>query len=83
MFATVYSLWLVQKVFHGQFRVGSTGSPTELSARESTVFAALAIAIVWLGVYPATFLHAAKPSLDSLLENGAPTFVQLVNQFVP
>jgi len=83
VFATVYSLWLVQNVFHGKFRVGSAGSPTDLSVRESTVFAALTIAIVWLGIYPTPFLRAAKPSLDSLLGNGAPPVVRLVNQSLP
>ena len=83
VFATVYSLWLVQEVFHGNYRSGSTRLPTDLSLRESTVFAALTIAILWLGLYPTPFLSAAKPSLDSLLGNGAPSAVKLVNQSVP
>jgi NADH-quinone oxidoreductase subunit M len=62
--ATVYSLWLIQAVFHGpkkeQWRL------TDLSARETAVMAALIGAIVWLGLYPQPVLNTAEQSLIHL-----------------
>ena len=81
--ATVYSLWLVQKIFHGELRTGKMSSPADLSAREATVFAALVAAIVWLGIYPSPFLRTAGPSLDALRPNTAPSIVKLVVQTPP
>ena len=78
--ATVYSLWLVQKVFHGELRSEKMSSPADLSAREATVFIALIAAIVWLGIYPAPFLRTAGPSLDALRPNTAQSIVKLVAQ---
>ena len=75
--ATVYSLWLVQKVFHGTPRLESAGTraPADLSGREAAVFSSLVILIVWLGVYPASFLRKAEPSLDALRAKAIPRVV--------
>jgi NADH-quinone oxidoreductase subunit M len=62
--ATIYSLWLVQAVFHGpnkqQWRLA------DLSARETVIMAALIGAIVWLGLYPQPVLHTAEQALNRL-----------------
>jgi NADH-quinone oxidoreductase subunit M len=81
--ATVYSLWLVQKVFHGELRAEKMSSSADLSAREATVFAALIVAIVWLGIYPLPVLRTVEPSLDALRPKAALTFVTLVGQPPP
>jgi NADH-quinone oxidoreductase subunit M len=62
--ATIYSLWIIQRVFHG------ADTPhikvRDLSPRESAVMAALIVAIVWLGLYPQPVLNTAQPVLDHL-----------------
>ncbi len=57
----VYSLRLVQRAFHGP---DAAAPPlAELDRRELSLFAALAFAILWLGLVPNAFLAIADPSL--------------------
>ncbi len=64
--STVYSLWILQKVFHG--------APAEdvvvrdLSAREVVTLGALATALLWLGLHPQPVLDTAQPTVDSVME---------------
>lgn len=63
--ATVYSLHILQAAFHGPPR--ELGAPfPDLSAREAVVFAAAALLLLWIGLYPAPFLKTADPSLAAL-----------------
>ncbi len=61
VYGAVYSLLLVQRAFHGPD--AQAPAVAELDVRELSIFALLAIAILWLGLYPGTFLHLAEPSL--------------------
>jgi NADH-quinone oxidoreductase subunit M len=67
VFATVYSLWIIQRVFHGP-REGSLAFP-DLSAREMAVMGVMIIAIVWLGLFPQPVLNTAEPFLKSLRQS--------------
>jgi NADH-quinone oxidoreductase subunit M len=62
--ATIYSLWLVQAVFHGGSR--EPWKPADLSARETTIMIALIAALVWLGLYPQPVLNTAEQALNRL-----------------
>jgi NADH-quinone oxidoreductase subunit M len=62
--SAVYSLWMVQRVFHGPAR--QEAAIADLSARETVVFAALIAAIVWIGLYPQPLLKTAQPALEAL-----------------
>ena len=62
--ATIYSLWIIQRVFHGADAPGV--HVRDLSPRESAVMAALIASIVWLGLYPQPVLNTARPVLDHL-----------------
>jgi NADH-quinone oxidoreductase subunit M len=64
--AAIYSLWLVQKVFHGENKEGR--KLADLSRLEAFVMAVLIVAIVWLGVYPQTVLRTAQPALEALFK---------------
>ncbi|HEY0944819.1 MAG TPA: NADH-quinone oxidoreductase subunit M [Opitutaceae bacterium] len=64
VFATIYSLWLVQKVFHGRRGAtppGTHATAEDLSPREALVFGVLVVLVLWLGIYPASFLRKAEP----------------------
>ncbi len=61
VFGTVYSLRIMQTVFHGEQR--EPWSPADLNWREGIIFAALILAIVWLGLYPQPVLDTVKPAL--------------------
>jgi NADH-quinone oxidoreductase subunit M len=61
---TIYSLWMVQRTFHGEMR--REERIADLSWREMAMFASLIAAIVWIGFYPQPLLSTAKPALDRL-----------------
>lgn len=56
IFGTIYSLWIVQRVFHGAETISRIGF-RDLDGRETIVFASLAAVLVWLGVYPQPVLN--------------------------
>jgi NADH-quinone oxidoreductase subunit M len=62
--AAIYSLWLVQKTFHGETR--EEQRIADLSRREMALFTSLIAAIVWIGLYPQPLLDTVKPALDVL-----------------
>jgi NADH-quinone oxidoreductase subunit M len=62
--ATAYSLWLLQRVFFGPNTAG--WQLPDLNGREMALLAALAAAIIWLGLAPQPVLSAAGPALEAL-----------------
>ncbi len=62
--ATIYSLWMVQRVFHGA--EGPVGGVADLGLRESGVLAVTVAGLLWIGLQPAPVLDAARPVLELL-----------------
>jgi len=62
--ATIYSLWIVQRVFHGPQREAST--TRDLTARDLTAQAVLVVGILWLGLYPQPVLDRVAGALEHL-----------------
>jgi NADH-quinone oxidoreductase subunit M len=62
--SAIYSLWIVQRVFHGAIK-GDARMP-DLSLREAGIMTVLIVAIFWLGLHPQPFLNACSPVLDSI-----------------
>ncbi len=62
--AAIYSLWIVQRVFHGEKREGL--GLVDLSARETGMMAAMIVVILWLGVFPRPVLSTAEPVLNTI-----------------
>jgi len=60
----VYSLWIVQRAFHGPNKEG--WKPPDLSIRETAVMAAMTVLIVWLGLFPQPVFTAVNPSLQRI-----------------
>jgi NADH-quinone oxidoreductase subunit M len=69
VFATVYSLWIVQRVFHGEKRKEWTIS--DLSFREMTVMFFMVVSLLWLGLYPQPVLDTARPAIAGLRQSAA------------
>ncbi len=74
IFAAVYLLWMIERVFFGPARekIGADGvsvaSLRDINGREALAFIPLLVLIVWLGVYPRTILDITKPSVTSFLQ---------------
>lgn len=72
IFASVYSLWVIQRVFHGTYHVpvhqhGQVSTTSDLSGVELFCYSAMAVGLVWMGMYPQTFLAMAEPTMMLLL----------------
>jgi NADH-quinone oxidoreductase subunit M len=67
IFATVYSLWIIQRAFHGPMR--EYPKLRDLSPREVGITALLIAAIVWLGFAPQPVFNTARPSVESVIQN--------------
>jgi NADH-quinone oxidoreductase subunit M len=62
--AAVYSLGIVQRVFHGERRGGP--SIPDLTVRETCMMAAMIVVILWLGLFPRPLIRTTAPVLHSL-----------------
>jgi NADH-quinone oxidoreductase subunit M len=58
--AAIYSLWIVQRVFHGEKREGLKFA--DLSPRETGMMTAMVLVLLWLGLYPRPVLKTVEPT---------------------
>ncbi|RJP17414.1 MAG: NADH-quinone oxidoreductase subunit M [Candidatus Abyssobacteria bacterium SURF_5] len=64
VFSAVYSLWLVQRAFHGS--VIRQWDLPRTSIREMTVFGLFMAGLIWIGLFPQPVFRAAGPALEAL-----------------
>ncbi len=62
--ATVYSLWMIQKTFFGKNE--HKWQMPDATVREISIFSALVIALLWLGLFPNTVLKTSRQALKNL-----------------
>lgn len=67
VFATVYSLWIVQRAFHGEKR--KEWKIPDLSLREMTLMVFMIVSLLWLGLYPQPVIDRARPALAGLTQS--------------
>ncbi|MCO6512780.1 MAG: NADH-quinone oxidoreductase subunit M [Aridibacter famidurans] len=63
IFAAVYLLWMIQRVFFGKLTNEKNMSLSDLSLREIGIMAPLLFFMVFMGVYPKPILDSSKPSV--------------------
>ena len=63
----VYMLWMVERVFWGPLDNPKNQGLSDLSLRELVVVAPLLVFIVWIGIYPNTFLNPMEAAVRLLL----------------
>lgn len=68
IFAAVYLLWMVQRVFFGKVTNPKNKKLTDLNWRELGLIAPLLFLMVYMGVYPAPFLNRSKESVVAIEE---------------
>jgi NADH-quinone oxidoreductase subunit M len=68
IFAAVYLLWMVQRVFFGKITNAKNRSLTDLSWREIGLLAPLLFLMVFMGVYPRPFLERSDASVKQIQE---------------
>ena len=69
IFASVYSLWVIQKVFHGEYRnIDFDDSHLyDLNRRELIYFGLMMVGLIWMGMYPQSFLDLSQGALEGIL----------------
>jgi NADH-quinone oxidoreductase subunit M len=68
IFAAVYLLWMIQRVFFGKITNEKNRSLTDLSWREIGLMAPLLALMVYMGVYPRPFLETSEASVKAIQE---------------
>ncbi len=66
--AAVYLLWSYQKVFFGKLENAANQKLKDLSVREWAVLVPVVVFIVWIGVYPHTFLQKSELASKQIVE---------------
>jgi len=67
--APVYSLWVIQKVFHGEIAERYRGGGiTDLDRREWVYYALMMAGLVWMGLYPQSFLDLSAPAVEHVVQ---------------
>lgn len=84
IFAAVYLLWMYQRTMFGNVTNAANRSLKDLGAREIVVLLPIILFIVWIGVYPSTFLNASAASTRKVVERfektrGVPTTVEALS----
>jgi len=63
-----YMLYLYWRVCYGTQRNADAAAMKDLSARELWLLAPIAAAVLWMGVYPESFLRPMRADVGRLLE---------------
>ena len=71
IFGAAYSLWMYKRVYFGDVTNDEVRGLTDINAREFSLMAVLAIATLWMGVYPKPFTDVMHSSVDALLKHVA------------
>ena len=66
-----YTLWLVKRVYFGDVANKHVAAMADLDVREFAVLSVLAIAVLWMGLYPKPFTDVMNVSVGALLEHVA------------
>ncbi|MBD3410035.1 MAG: Fe-S-binding domain-containing protein, partial [Ignavibacteriales bacterium] len=68
IFAAVYMLWMYQRVFFNTVTNEKMKDVKDLTVRELAVLIPVVVFIVWIGVYPETFLHLTDAASAGVLD---------------
>jgi len=71
IFGAAYTLWMFKRVYLGPVTNDHVKELTDINAREFTVMALLAIAVLYMGVYPKPFTDVMEVSVANLLQHVA------------
>ena len=71
VFGAAYTLWMVKRVYFGPIANDPVRTLADLNAREFAMLAVLAIAVLWMGLYPKPFTDVMQVSVSELLRHVA------------
>ena len=71
IFGAAYTLWMVKRVYFGPIANDHVRELSDINAREFGMLAVLAIAVLWMGLYPKPFTDVMHVSVTELLRHAA------------
>ena len=71
VFGAAYTLWMVKRVYFGDVANSDVKALADLDKRELLVLSVLAIAVLWMGVYPKPFTDVMNVSVGELIKHVA------------
>ena len=66
--SAVYLLWMYQRVFYGEVTHEKNRAIPDLNDREKVILVTLVFVILWMGVYPQTFLRRLDTSVTQIMQ---------------
>ena len=71
IFGAAYTLWMFKRVYLGAVANTEVQALTDINAREMTMLTLLAIAVLFMGIYPKPFTDVMDPAVAQLLQHVA------------
>ena len=71
VFGAAYTLWMVKRVYFGPVANHHVAELSDLNAREILIMTVLAVAVLWMGLYPKPFTDVMHVSVTELLKHVA------------
>ncbi|MFN9746040.1 MAG: NADH-quinone oxidoreductase subunit M [Betaproteobacteria bacterium] len=71
VFGAAYTLWMVKRVYFGDVANDDVKALADLNGREFLMLAILAVAVLWMGLYPKPVTDAMNPAVTELLRHVA------------
>jgi NADH-quinone oxidoreductase subunit M len=67
----MYMLYMYRRVIFGTLTRADLRGMLDLSVREKALFVPLLVLVIWMGVYPLSFLRPIQASVDHLVKQVA------------
>ncbi len=69
IFGAAYTLWMFKRVYLGDVANDDVRTLEDINAREFFMLSALAVAVLWMGLYPKPITDVMGPSVAQLLQH--------------
>ncbi len=76
VFGAAYTLWMVKRVYFGEVANSHVKELQDINGREFLVLGLLALAVLWMGLYPKPFTDVMNVSVAELLRHVALSKIQ-------
>ena len=65
-----YSLWLYNRVVFGNFKPDYIHTWSDVNRREFAMFVPFVLGVLWMGIYPESFLSCMHCSVTNVIQHG-------------
>jgi NADH-quinone oxidoreductase subunit M len=73
VFGAAYTLWMYKRVIFGAVGNPHVAQLKDINLREFLVLGLLALAVLWMGIYPKPFADVLHTSVDDLISHAMQT----------